>query len=99
MRQLNKIVVPNVSADWKDVAYALDYDVQIVRRIINTHNGDSTKCCKELFEDWLITSHGNEPKTWQTLLNALKEVEPLVAVTEKITKELIEMDSNNPSVH
>ena len=99
MHQLNKIVVPNVSADWKDVAYALGYDVQTVRCITNTHNGNSTKCCKELFHDWLMTSHGNEPKTWQTLLNALKEVEQLVTVTKQITKELIEMDSNNPSVH
>ena len=99
MHQLNKIVVPKVSADWKDVAYALNYDIQIVRRITNTHNGDSTKCCKELFEDWLITINGSKPKIWQTLLKALKEIEQLAAATEKVIEELIQMDLNDPSVH
>ena len=72
MHQLNTIVVPNVSADWEEVAYALEYNIQIVRRIKNTHNKDLTKCCKELFEDWLITANGNKPKIWKTLVKALK---------------------------
>ena len=95
MHQLNTIVVPNVSVDWEDVAYALQYDIHIVRRITNTHSGDLTKCCKELFKDWLISNHGKGPRIWQTLLKALKEIEQLAAVTEKIVKDLIEMDSNN----
>ena len=99
MHQLNTIVVQKVSADWEDLAFALHYDIPVVRRITNTHNGDSTKCCKELFKDWLVTTNGSGPKIWQTLLKALKEVQQLAATTEKVTEELIQMDSNNPSVH
>ena len=95
MLQLITIVVPNVSADWRYVAYALAYDIQIVRRIAATHNENPTKCCIELFEDWILTSHGSKPKIWQTLLKALEKIEQLVATTETITKELIQMDSNN----
>ena len=62
-------------------------------RIRSERNKNPTKCCKELFEDWLVTRNGAKPKTWQTLLEKLKEIKDLHAVTEDITEELIKMNS------
>lgn len=91
MCNLNKIVVSEVAAEWEDIAYALQYEIPTVRLIRSNHK-DSRKCCKELFEDWLETNNGAEPKTWQTLLNTLKEIKELHVVTESIIEKLIQMD-------
>ena len=95
MHYLIKHVVPKVSSEWEDMAYALWYDISTVRRIRSNHNGDAKKCCKKLFEDWLTTSNGAAPKTWKTLLDRLIEVEELVKVTEEIKEELIKMSSQH----
>ena len=91
MSNLNKIVVSEVAAEWEDVAYALQYTIPTVKLIRSKHK-DPRKCCKELFEDWLTTDNGAKPKTWQTLLNKLKEIQELYAATETITEKLMQMD-------
>ena len=94
MHDLNTIVVPKVSAEWADIAYALKYEIPTVNQIRSKHKENPTKCCKELFEDWLGTSNGITPKTWETLLSKLKELPDLDAVTEEITKKLIQKFTN-----
>ena len=89
MHDLNRIVVSKVSAHWEDVAYALLYDISTVDNIKSTHNGDLTKCCKYLFKDWLMTNNGCKPKTWQTLLKKLEEIDDLVQVTEEIKERIV----------
>ena len=95
MHDFNTFVVPKVSAQWEDIAYALDYEISTVERISTKHNGNPIKCCKELFKDWLATSNGVKPKIWQTLLDKLKELQELNAVTEEITEKLIQKDLLN----
>ena len=92
MGDLNNIVVPKVSAQWEDIAYQLGYEIPKVNEINAKHKEDPKKCCKELFKDWLM-SDGVRPKIWQTLLDKLKKTEDLYAITEAITEELIQMDS------
>ena len=92
MHDLNRIVVPKVSAEWEDIAYALQYDIPTVQQISVKHRENPTKCCKELFKNWLSTCNGAKPKIWQTLLDKLKEIEELHGVTEHIIKVLIQMD-------
>ena len=94
MHDLNRIVVPKVAAEWEKVAYALHYKIPAVQCIRRNHNGDARGCCEELFEDWLTTSNGANPKIWQTLLDTLNEIEELASVTREITDQLIQMDSN-----
>ena len=94
MADLNMIVVPKISADWEDVAYALRYEIPAVRLINSKHNGDPKKCCKELLTNWLTTDNGVGPRIWSTLLDKLKEVQELAAAREKIREELIEMYSS-----
>ena len=95
MHDLIKIVIPKVSSEWDNIAYALWYDVQTVKLIKNNNSGDIKKCCKELFIDWLSTSNGAKPKIWKTLLGRLIEVEDLVSATEEIIEKLIQMDSHH----
>ena len=87
MWDLIKIVIPNIKADWKHFAYALEYDIPAVRAIERDCHG-SGKCCEKLFEDWLCSEHGAAPKTWGTLLKKVKEVESLFAAADNIKEQL-----------
>ena len=93
MHDLNRIVVPKVSAQWEDIAYALQYDIPAVENINLKCNGNPTKCCKEMFKNWLATDNGAKPKIWQTLMDKLKEIEELCGVTEDIMEVLIQEHS------
>ena len=74
---------------WDDVAYiSLHYDVSTVERIEASHKGEPKRCCQILLKDWLTTNNGVGPKTWETLLKQLKEVEQLTASVEKIENNL-----------
>ena len=95
MDDLNMIVVPRISADWEDVAYALRYEIPAVKFIKSKHNNDPKKCCKELLIDWLTTNNGVRPKIWSTLLDKLKKIGELDAAREKIREELIEMHNSS----
>ena len=92
MHSLNEIVVPKVSAQWEEIAYALDYDIPTVDKIKVKCKEDPTKCCKELFKDWLKTDRGAKPKKWQTLLDKLNEIKDIHGATEDIMKTLIQMN-------
>ena len=84
---LVKFVIPKVKADWEDVAYILKYDISVVQAIKRNHQ-NVKGCCRELFEDWLMTEHGIKPKTWSTLLSQLGEVDDLKCITEMIKEKL-----------
>ena len=88
MGDINKIVVPQINAEWEAVAYALRYKISTVQTIKTKNIENPKKCCQELFVDWLSTDRGVGPKTWSTLLEKLKEVEDLTAAANKIMKEL-----------
>ena len=85
MWKINMIVVPLIMTSWENVAYSLRYRIEEVEAIKLKYKEDPEKCCKELFVNWLSTHNGICPKTWKTLLNALKTgVFGLTAATEKI---------------
>ena len=88
MKHLINIVVPRVAAHWSDVAYNLDFSIPTVQIISKKFQNDPVSCCKGLFEEWLNSSKGTQPKIWSTLLTSLKQIEDLQAATEEIEKEL-----------
>ena len=88
MDDLNTIVIPRIQAEWKNVAYALRYKIQTVRAIQQKCHVDPKRCCEELLEDWLITQNGTSPKTWNTLLGALRKVNDVTSVTREIEEDL-----------
>jgi len=91
MHQVVKVVVPRIAGHWKAVAYNLHYDVTRVRIIQEQYRDDPEQCSCELFMYWLQSSEGLGPRSWETLLSALKQVPNLKSVTESIEKELMEL--------
>ena len=89
MWDLIKIVIPKIKAEWEYVAYSLRYNLDTVKALKRDYHV-GTACCKELFEDWLSSSHvhGVTPKTWSKLLERIKAVDSLQAASEDIKKEL-----------
>ena len=83
MADINKIVIPQIKAEWEDVAYALRYKIPEVNGIKAKYSDNPKRCCQELFIDWLSTNNGIGPKTWSTLLDKLGEIKELTAAREK----------------
>ena len=91
MFDLTKIVIPKIMNEWEFIADALRYDFATIKAIREKKREDPKKCCRELFEDWLMTNNGARagPKVWSTLLDALKKVDEISAdiignITEKV---------------
>ena len=91
MHQVVKVVVPRIAGHWKAVAYNLHYDVTRVRIIQEQCRDDPEQCSWELFMYWLQSSEGLGPRSWETLLSALKQAPNLKSVSESIEKELMEL--------
>ena len=87
MFKVNEIIIPNVMAHWKDLAYAMEYCIADVEGFDG--NGRNLKeRCNNLITNWLTTAHGPTPKTYQTLLKYIKKVDEFTAPSEEI-EELI----------
>ena len=87
MWKLIKIVIPKIKSHWSKLAYCMRYSVREVE-IFNREGKNLHDCCEKLFVNWLTTSHGPEPKTYETLLNHIKKIDALTAESEVIEKEL-----------
>ena len=87
MWDLIKIVIPKVKADWKHLAYSLEYDILTIKAI-QKDSDDIGSRCENLFEDWLSTDHGAAPKTWCTLIKKIEQVDALFAAADEIKQEL-----------
>ena len=93
MGDLLECVVPAIQAHWEKVAYiALQCDIETVKTIRSKDQNNVERCCQELFEIWLTTSHGIKPKTWSTLIAQLKKVEELTSATEVIENKLKDLN-------
>ena len=88
MKALSKYVIPRIAFIWKNVADNLDYDINTIETIANKYRDDGERCCDGLFRDWLSTNHGATPKTWETLMKALKEINQLATAVSDIEKDL-----------
>ena len=89
MWELIQIVIPKIKAEWRNLAFCMRYkpeDVNAFQKVSQSLE----ECCQKLFENWLTTSHGPIPKTYQTLLNHIRKVDRLAAASKAIEKELIE---------
>ena len=91
MIDLYEVVVPRVYAQWRDVGYALKYKTSTLNGIEAKSQKDPEESCKTLFEDWLSTDNGTGPKTWVTLLDALKRVKKLAKAREEIIGKVAEL--------
>ena len=88
MKCLHQLVIHKVAAEWKTIADFLDFESSTINIIQEQYRDNLTKCCTELFREWLHTNHGLKPKTWSTLFDALRNVRQLATVTEEIERKL-----------
>ena len=88
MWELTKIVIPKIKASWMEFAYCMRFTVHEVK-MYEKESKSSKECCIKVFEEWLNTGRGPSPKTYQTLLKYIKEVDELTATSEVIESELI----------
>ena len=88
MFELTEIVAPKIKAEWESVAFCMRYTTSEVAAFKKDAK-DSKESCRNLFNDWLITSHGPKPKTYQTLLKHIKRINNLTVASEEIEKDLI----------
>ena len=88
MWELTKIVIPKIKAHWSDLAKAMRYKYEDIKAFEN-EDRDLKERCEKLLTNWLNTGHGPEPKTYQTLLDHIKEVDELTRASKEIEEELI----------
>ena len=84
--ELTEIVVPRVKNYWEDLAYVMTYNSEVERFDQGGRNPEER--CINLLANWLTTSHGPKPKTYQTLLKYIRKVDYLTAASEQIEREL-----------
>ena len=87
MWDLTKIVIPRIKAEWKNVAYSMRFDLRIIDAI-HEDSRSFQQCSQKLFTNWLTTNNGPTPKTWNTLLKRIKDVDSLVQAAEEIENDL-----------
>ena len=88
MKWIRKIVVPQIAPHWEDVANELEIPYTAKETFKLDNNRDTKRCCCDMLEKWLNTDIGVSPKTWDTLLKALSEVDNLTRATEEIKEHL-----------
>jgi len=91
MHHVMTVLVPKIASHWKAVAFNLHYDITRVKIIQEQCRDDPENCTCELFMHWLQSNEGLGPRSWETLLTALKQIPKLTAVTESIERELADL--------
>ena len=86
MFELSEYVIPKVMNQWECLAYCMKYKQREVK-IFRRDSQDINQCCIKMFSNWLETSYGPTPKTYQTLLNYIKSIDDLTAASEEIERE------------
>ena len=88
MIELTKIFIPKIKTHWRDLAYAMRYDIANTDGFYKDGR-NLAECCEKLLINWLETDHGPTPKTYQTLLEHIKQIDDLTAASEEIKEKLI----------
>ena len=81
---MHKYVIPNISADWEEVAAFLEFNNPTIRSIKKANRGLPRECCTELLQDWITTHNGVKPKTWEKFIEVLSQIGSLAMVTRQI---------------
>ena len=88
MKHLHQLVIPKVAAEWRVVAEFLEFEQSTLSIIEEQYRNYPEKCCTEVFRKWINSDHGVGPKTWSTLIEVLRQMKPLTAVTQEIEQNL-----------
>ena len=74
LEDINKFIVREVAADWKQVATFLGVEPSVIR-IADTDYRRCEHACTDIFERWLSwkPGTGRKKRTWRTVLSAAEE--------------------------
>ena len=76
--QMVKSALWDVREKWKDLGVELSVTQTTLDSINITQRGDSGSCLREILAVWLkISGAGGTPRTWSSIIAALKEVEEM----------------------
>lgn len=72
---MKKHVIGFAAHQWEDLGIELNIDDNGSKldEIKKERRGDEAKCCLDVLKAWLQGA-GEEPKTWEVLLNCLREI-------------------------
>lgn len=82
-QELWQRAMPNITVKWREFAGCLGLDAHVIRAVEDRHN-TAEDCCEEVISRWREGA-GKIPKTWVTILEAMR----LCGFT-KITREIEE---------
>ena len=66
-------ITDEIAAKWKRIGLALKFTASDLENIESTCGSDVEKCINELLNRWLCRSSCQQPITWETLLEALRD--------------------------
>jgi GTPase SAR1 family protein len=71
---LDTHVIQHTALDWNKVAENLEIDISILKAIETSYPDNAKHCCYEMFSRWLdhVTGTGDSPRTWKSVLIALR---------------------------
>ena len=89
MKHLHELVIPNIHTHWKQVATCLTYSQYEIKMMDEEWKGvNSIQCCEDLLRDWLCKYYCVHPRSWETLINSVKQVQELSASTKQIERNV-----------
>ena len=84
MKLMRSYVVDRLTPHWIDVCDYLDYPVSMRNWFGQQHGQVHKKCLIAVLEDWISTDNGRSPKTWQTFITAVCEIDGLEDIARAI---------------
>ena len=75
LEDINKFIVREVAADWKQVATFLGVELSVIRIADTDHPQQCEHAFTDIFERWLSwkPDTGRKKRTWRTVLSAVEE--------------------------
>ena len=73
MRDMEKLVVTPVAANWQRVALRLGVDFCLIKVIDRNHPNDCEGACRNMLDRWLRGETGEADHVWCSLLTALED--------------------------
>ena len=91
LKELWKYLIPHASGIWEDLGIELnrDEDGTILDKIRRERGDNESKCCLDVVKAWLQGA-GEEPKTWKTLMDCMREIQGAEAAITSIQSYIVD---------
>ena len=92
MKHLHELVIPKIHSHWKKVAATFGYSQETIEMMDEKWNGvNAIQCCEDLLRDWLCKEDSSHSRSWEVLINNLKQVQQLIAPVKRIEKDVVKL--------